>query len=189
MAKSKSRRKPRPRTSAKPKPRTEAKPIAPKRTVNLAKLLTSVLVCEAVGVVGSLFVLITQPSWYNIIGESFFTPPALFFEPIWVVLYLLMGVAGYMIWTQAKVNKQARGALILFTLQLMLNFAWTATFFGKHMAFDGLVAVVLLWITLLGTMVWFWNFSKKAAALMFPYFAWVIFALILNIYIVLLNGM
>ena len=156
--------------------------------LDVGKLLASVLICEAVGVAGSLFTVVSLSSWYNVLNKPLFAPPNWIFAPLWVVLYLLMGVAGYLIWKAVRTNKKARIALILFTLQLMLNFSWTAIFFGQRLAIGGLVVISMLWIVLLATIIAFYRVSWRPAVLLMPYFIWVIFAMVVNIYIVMLNA-
>ncbi len=154
---------------------------------DLPKLLASILICEGVGTVGSLLTMVSNPSWFNVLDKPFFAPPYSICIPIWIILYLLMGISAYIVWKKAVSNKQARIALLVFTVQLALNLLWTYYFFSQHAAVAGFVAVILLWIAILATVVWFWHVSKKAALLLLPYFIWIIFAMIVNIYVLLLN--
>ena len=168
--------------------RKGVKKIRSAEKLDIRKLLVSVLICESVGVAGSLFTVVSLSSWYNALNKPFFAPPNWMFAPLWVILYFLMGIAGYLIWKSVKSNPKARIALILFTLQLMLNFSWTAIFFGQRLAVGGLVVISMLWVVLLATIIAFYRVAWRPAVLLMPYFIWVIFAMVVNIYIVLLNA-
>ena len=79
-------------------------------------------------------------TWYPTINKPSFTPPNWLFGPVWTVLYVLMGVAAWRVWCNAR--RPARGPLMLFAVQLALNLAWSVVFFGAH-RIGGAVAVIV----------------------------------------------
>jgi tryptophan-rich sensory protein len=102
---------------------------------------------------------------------------------VWTVLYVMMGVAAWLVWRAGD----ARVALGIFAVQLVLNMAWSILFFGMKSPISGLVCIVLLWVAIAATI---WAFRRKsgvAALLLVPYLAWVSYATTLNGGIVALN--
>jgi translocator protein len=101
------------------------------------------------------------------------------FGPAWGTLYLLMGVAAWLVWREG-VTRQSALALGLFAAQLGLNFAWSLIFFGQQRLGIALLEIAVLWLTILLTMLAFWRVRRPAGALLAPYLAWVSFASYLN---------
>jgi tryptophan-rich sensory protein len=77
--------------------------------------------------------------------------------------------------------------MILFSIQLALNFFWSVIFFGLHLPLAAFIEIIFLWISIALLIVDFWKYSKPAALLLVPYVCWVSFASILNLFVVLLN--
>jgi tryptophan-rich sensory protein len=151
------------------------------------KLLICIVVCEVVGILGSIFTLPSIPTWYASLNKPFFNPPSWLFGPVWTTLYLFMGVSMYLVWKKGFKNKNARIALAVFLAQLGLNFLWSLIFFGLHLPALALVDIIFLWIFIALTTLKFSKISKPASYLLCPYLAWVTFASALNIAIVKLN--
>ncbi len=148
------------------------------------KLITSVFICEVVGISGSIFTFNSISSWYMFLNKPFFNPPNWIFGPVWTILYLLMGVSLYYILVKGGKN---RIPLLYFSAQLILNFLWTLIFFGLHSPKIALFEIILLWISILFTMFNFYKVSKPAGIILTPYILWVSFAFLLNLFIVVLN--
>ncbi|WP_134669392.1 TspO/MBR family protein [Halorussus marinus] len=157
------------------------------RSVEWLALAASVLVCELAGVVPSLLTADDVATWYPTLAKPAFTPPSWVFGPVWTVLYLLMGVALYLAW-RGGTGRRRRIALGAFAVQLVLNAAWTLTFFGARELLGGLVVIVALVATILATMAAFARIDRRAAALLAPYLLWVGYATALNYEIWRLNG-
>jgi len=119
-------------------------------------------------------------TWYADLSKPSFTPPDWAFGVVWPILYVMMGISAFLIWNKGIGSKQARVALGLFILQLILNSLWTPIFFGLNMMALALVEIVLLWVAILITIFAFWRISKTAAYLLIPYILWVSFAIVLN---------
>ncbi len=150
----------------------------------MARLAASVAVCEAAGVIGSAFTISAIPAWYASLQKPWFTPPNWLFAPVWLALYFLMGVTLYLLWLK---RPQSKAALVAFGIQLSLNVAWSAVFFGAHELFYGFVVIATLWLTILATIALSYRVSRSASALLVPYISWVTIASALNYYVWILN--
>lgn len=153
----------------------------------VAALVGWVFLCFSAAWIGSAFTLPQIPTWYAQLNKPSFNPPNWIFGPVWSTLYLLMAVAAWLVWRRAGWST-ARVALGLFCFQLMLNTVWSILFFGLESPATSAVDVVLLWVTILATIIGFWRYDRVAACLLVPYLAWVGFASVLNFTIVAMNS-
>lgn len=155
---------------------------------NIVRLIAACGVSLSAGLIGSLAVTGGGfTSWYAAIEKPGFTPPSWVFGPVWTVLYLLMGIAAFLVWRRGLGSQFVKGALIWFLVQLALNAAWTPVFFGLHRIGLALLVIVLLWIAIVVTMFHFFRVSTWAGWLFVPYLLWVSFATVLNAAIWRLN--
>jgi len=154
--------------------------------IKIVNLIIAILVCQAAGLVGSLFTAPAIPNWYAGLNKPSLRPPNWLFAPIWTTLYALMGVSLFLVW-QKKKGKEAKQALTFFFIQLVLNSLWSIIFFGLRSPQWALIEIVVLWLFILLTMIKFYRLSKPAGWLFLPYLLWVTFAVILNFNIVRLN--
>lgn len=155
------------------------------RRSNLVRFVSSVVVCEAAGIVGSVFTISAIPGWYAALQKPWFTPPNWLFAPVWLALYFLMGATLYLLWGK---RPQSGAALAAFGVQLVLNVAWSAVFFGAHELLYGFVIIAALWLAILVTVALSYRVSRTAAALLIPYILWVTVASALNYYVWVLNA-
>jgi benzodiazapine receptor len=153
------------------------------------KLLGCLAVSFFVALAGTLVTTPAIPTWYTSLNKPGFSPPNWVFGPVWTVLYVAMAFALYLIITSTGKKNQEKvpSAQTLFFLQLILNFLWSLVFFGFHFILIGLVIIILLWCAILATIINFQNISKIAAYLLYPYLAWVSFAILLNYFVFVLN--
>ena len=129
----------------------------------------------AAALIGGLGVAGTADEYQNLSQPSW-APPSWLFGPVWTVLYVLIAVAGWLVWQRTGWT----AALTVYAAQLVLNAAWTPIFFGFGRYGLALVDIVLMWV-LIGLTIWLFHpISKVAAALLLPYWAWVTFATALN---------
>lgn len=112
-----------------------------------------------------------------------FAPPSWVFGPVWSVLYLLIAIAGWLVWRRMGLDR----AMVPYAAQLVLNAAWTPLFFAGGWYGAALVEIVVLIAAVAWTIAAFWPRSRPAAALLLPYLAWVGFAAALNAAIWALN--
>lgn len=152
---------------------------------NTFKLIISIILPQLIGGVGALVTISSVGSWYQTIEKPFFTPPSWVFGPAWTTLYLLMGIALFLIWKSDHPSKKT--ALWLFGIQLVLNGIWSPAFFGLESPILGLVVIVPLWILIVVCIKVFFPIHKTASYLMVPYLLWVSFATALNAGIWYLN--
>lgn len=120
---------------------------------------------------GTFYQQLARPGW---------APPGWLFAPVWTALYLMMGLAAWLVWKQRGL-RAARGALTLFVTQLAANALWTWLFFAWQCGGLAFVEILLLWALILGTLIVFWRIRPLAGALLLPYLAWVTFAAALNL--------
>jgi translocator protein len=142
-------------------------------------------VCLAVMAIGGAVTSTTVDTWYQTLEKPDFAPPDWVFGPVWTVLYIMIAVAGWLVWRRAGIGNLAQG---LFAAQLALNLAWTVLFFGMTWIGVAFVEIVILWIAIAATTKSFWGISKTAAVLFLPYLLWVAYAAVLNGAIWVLNG-
>lgn len=155
---------------------------------NIFKLVASIIICEGAGIMGAVF---TQPSvnlWYYYLKKPAFSPPNSVFFPVWTLLYLLMGITLYRIWTKKNAKNLKNKAYVAFFVQLALNAIWSLIFFGLRSPLSGFFIIIILWVAILETIKRIYPLDKVAAQLLYPYLAWVSFATYLNLSIVLLNS-
>ena len=152
-----------------------------KSKFNGKRLLGSILICELAGMLGSIFTVLSVKTWYvtDLIKPSF-NPPSWIFGPVWTTLFLLMGIALYLVWQKKKISGW-------FWIQLGLNILWSGLFFGLRRPDWAFLEIIILWAAILKTILEFAKVDKKAARLLWPYLLWVSFASILNLAIMRLN--
>jgi len=154
--------------------------------MNIIKLITTIGLCLLAGGIGSLATMPAINSWYVTLNKPSFSPPNWLFGPVWTALYILMGIAAYLIWREAG-SKNIKGALIIFVMQLLLNIFWSLIFFGLRQPGWALGEIIVMWMAILATILAFYPISKIATGLLIPYLLWVTFASFLNLMIVRLN--
>ena len=154
---------------------------------DVLKLVIAVAVCQAAGLLGSLFTTPAIPVWYAVLHKPAFAPPNWVFGPVWIALFVLMAVAAFLVWRRGWGLASVRLGLGVFAVHLVLNVAWSACFFGLRSPGAGFAEIVVLWLAIVATMVAFGRVSRAATALLVPYILWVSFAAALNYRIFMLN--
>ena len=132
------------------------------------KLIISIALCLGAGFLGGLITTPKIATWYDSLTKPFFTPPAWVFGPVWTALYLLMGISLYLVWIQEEKNYKTKAAWQIFIIQLLLNIAWSAAFFGFESPIAGLVVIIILWVVIIGTIYIFKQVSTWASYLLIP---------------------
>ncbi len=154
---------------------------------NTSKLIVAIVVSELAGVIGSLFTFSSVTSWYAGIVKPALNPPSWVFGPVWTILYLLMGIAAFLIWRNGWEKKEVRAALGVFFIQLVLNASWSVIFFGLQDPGAALLEIIFLWLAIIATIAAFSKISRPAVWLLVPYILWVSLAAYLNYSIWILN--
>lgn len=148
-------------------------------------LLLFIVVCIAAGGLGSFATASQIPTWYASINKPIWTPPNWLFAPVWTTLYIMMGVAAWLVWRKGP-SLRSR-PLMYFWLQLALNTLWSFVFFSWESPGLAFVEILLLWTFIAATIRSFQKQSALAAVLLIPYLGWVSFASLLNFAIWRLN--
>jgi len=152
------------------------------------RIIYVVAICLAVGYLSSLVTAESVKTWYPTLKKPFFNPPNWIFAPVWSLLYVLMGIAGGLVWNQLENNRElVKKGLFFFTAQLLLNAMWSYLFFGLHNILLAVIEIILLWLIVFETYLIFKKIDKTAAKLFIPYILWISFATILTIFIYILN--
>jgi len=144
------------------------------------KLIAAIMFSLIVGSLGSLVTTTGPGSWYTSLEKPFFAPPNWVFAPVWITLFILMGIALYLVWQCGTDNRDVQIALGIFGVQFILNVIWSFLFFGLQSPLLGLIDIILLWIMIAATIGAFYRVKKSAAYLLLPYIAWVTLAAALN---------
>ena len=156
-------------------------------------LFVSVLVCQLSGIIAAYWTIPSLFTWYPNLQKPVFTPPNWVFAPVWTLLYLLMGISLYLIWRELYLNKKKIDkssisfALEIFAIQLLFNIWWPVIFFGLNAPFTGMAEMAILLILIIITIVSFLRINRVSAYLLIPYILWTVYALVINISIVILN--
>jgi benzodiazapine receptor len=159
----------------------------PKMWVDIAALIIAVAIPLAVGCTGTAVGGGGQSVWYKELNKPSWIPPDWLFPVMWTALYVLMGIASWLIWKEGGFEGQSY-PLAAYFFQLLLNFLWTPIFFGLRRPDLGLVEIVVLWLAIAVTIYLFWHVNTIAAYLLVPYILWVTVAIALNWYIWMYNG-
>lgn len=177
---------------------------------NSIKFLLSIIICELAGAVGSIFTIPSINGWYITLNKTTLNPPNWVFGPVWTMLFLLMGISLYLVWSKKfiveynlKTSKikawnpwfqkfwsgswQKINVILIFATQLFLNILWSIIFFGLHQPGVAFFELLMLWVAILYTIMNFYRISKPASYLLIPYILWVTFAGFLNYSIWMLN--
>ncbi len=144
------------------------------------KLAAAVLFCVIVGSLGSLVTITGPGSWYSTLAKPFFAPPNWVFAPVWITLFVLMGISLYIVWESGTGKRDVKLAIGLFGVQFALNVIWSFLFFGLESPLLGFIDILLLWVMIAATILAFYRVKKGAAYLLIPYIAWVSLASALN---------
>jgi tryptophan-rich sensory protein len=139
-------------------------------------LLGFIAACLLAALTGAVF---RPGDWYERLIKPSWRPPNQLFAPVWSVLYLMIAISGWLIWRQAGFVGTTP-PLAIYALQLVLNAAWTPLVFGLHRIDLGFFDIVLVWLSIVATIVLFYPIHLVAAMLLLPYLAWITFAAALN---------
>ncbi len=139
--------------------------------------------------VGIIAGLLTRDSMetFSSLNKPPLSPPGILFPIVWTILYTLMGIASFLVYTSGKEKEEINSALTIYFLQLAVNFFWSIFFFNLEWYIFSFFWLVLLWVLIFYTIRLFYPISNTAAYLLIPYLFWVTFAGYLNLGIAALN--
>ena len=124
--------------------------------------------------------------WYKNLKKATFTPPSYVFGIVWPILYTLMAVSTYLVWSNKKCYPYCP-AITFFMIQLFFNLIWTTLFFKLNMPKLALLDTVLILGFTIFTFKKYFKINKIAAYILIPYIMWLCLAFILNAYIIIYN--
>jgi benzodiazapine receptor len=154
---------------------------------NIVKGIISIAIPLLIGATSGFFTVTGVDSWYQTINKPSWNPPNWIFGPVWTTLYVMMGIALFLVWKEDISSELKKIAVTFFIVQLVLNFFWSFIFFNQQQPGWALVEIAVLWVFILLTIFAFAQVNKTAAWLLVPYISWVSFATILNYTIWQLN--
>ena len=157
------------------------------KSMSYKRLIISLALPQLAGIVGAFFTSPAIPGWYANLIKPSFSPPNWLFGPVWITLYILMGISVYLIWQKIKQNKKAVGTLWLFWTHLFFNAIWSIIFFGLQNPGLAFINIIIIWLMIVVLIIKFWRINRWAAYLLIPYLLWVSFASALNCFIWYLN--
>lgn len=152
----------------------------------IVKLLISLGITFFAGAVGSFFTFPAISTWYATLNKPTFSPPNFLFGPVWTILYILMGVALFLVWSDNS-KKKKLDAMLSYGFQIALNALWSIVFFGLKNPLLAVAVIIALWVMILLTIINFYKINKTAGLMLVPYILWVSFASLLNIFVAILN--
>lgn len=155
--------------------------------IDVKKFIISMIIPFIAGGIGSYATYPQIITWYASLVKPSFQPPNSLFGPVWTVLYITMGLALYLIWTDKASATKKKASYSIFGIQLFLNTLWSIVFFGMNSPIGGLIVILPLWLTIIFMIKEFSKIHKGAAAMMVPYLLWVTFASFLNTMVFILN--
>ena len=139
------------------------------------------IISLSIGYAGSYFTRSSIETWLKTLRKPSFYPPKWIFPLVWTILYIMIGVSAYLIWSKDEgFSSKHETAWTVFFLQMVLNYAWTPLFFGMHLIFMALVDVILMEVFILFNIYYFYQIDNLAAYLLIPYAIWVIIATAIN---------
>ena len=156
----------------------------------MKKSLKHLILCLAIPLaVGGVSAFLTRDGMeqFQELNKPPLTPPGWVFPIAWTILYLMMGLASYLVWKSGGPRHAVRGALILYGIQLGFNFFWSILFFNMGRYLFAFFWLIALWVLILATALRFDRLSRTAGCLMMPYLIWVAFAGYLNYGVYLMN--
>ncbi len=157
--------------------------IVNERWKKILGLLGWLVITGLVAAFGSQF---ESGPWYDALEKPSWTPPSWLFGPVWTVLYILMAVAAWLVWSKHR-SEGAPLALGLYIVHLLFNGAWSWIFFGLEMPGLALLDIIVLWVMIVVLIVLFYRYRPMAGWLLIPYLLWVSYATALNLAIWSMN--
>ena len=149
------------------------------KSVNWKVLLVCLAIVYFVAFIGSLFTnSAVKSAWYEQIKPGI-TPPNWVFPVVWNILFFLIALSLYFVWTSRK-NKNKKLTAVVYLLNFNFNMLWSLLYFGLRNPLSAFYQIIVLWLSILLMIVYTWRIDRKAGYLLILYLLWVSFASILN---------
>ena len=133
---------------------------------------------------GSFATNLYKEPWYSEVAKPSFNPPDWIFAPVWIILYIAMSVAIWLIWINPK---RVEKIIYIYFIHLLINGSWSIFFFGLHLILVSLLVIVIIIFFVVWLIKIYYPINKLSSFLMVPYLIWLSYAFVLNFYIFILN--
>lgn len=150
-------------------------------------LIANLAISLGVGLLSALLTMNSMKAVYADLNKPPLSPPSWVFGVVWTILFLLMGISAYLVYTSDANADRKRNALVVYGVQLVFNLLWSIFFFDWQWYWFSFAWLIVLWFLILTMIVMFSNISRKAALLQIPYLLWVTFAGYLTAGVAMLN--
>uniref|UniRef100_UPI003FF095E6 TspO/MBR family protein n=1 Tax=Candidatus Fimivicinus sp. TaxID=3056640 RepID=UPI003FF095E6 len=150
-------------------------------------LIANLAISMGVGLLSVVLTMNSMKEVYAELNKPPLSPPAWVFGVVWTILFLLMGISAYLVYTSDANADRKRNALVVYGVQLIFNLLWSVFFFDRQWYWFSFAWLIVLWFLILTMIVMFSNISRKAALLQIPYLLWVTFAGYLTAGVAMLN--
>ncbi|MCX2575458.1 TspO/MBR family protein [Pedobacter sandarakinus] len=150
-------------------------------------LIVNILLTLSIGAAGGWATSTSVKTWYKDLNKPGFNPPDWLFGPVWTTLYILIGIAAYLVWTKRDTITHFPRTVAIYLIQLILNLAWSFIFFYLHEIDFALAEMLIMLAVIIVNAAMFYKVDKVAGLLFIPYILWVSFASILTYNILTLN--
>ena len=155
----------------------------------ILRIVVVVITCLTIGYLSGMETREQINTWFPTLIKPIFNPPNWIFGPVWTALYIMMGVAGGLVWNRLDEQPElVKKAFLFFIIQLALNALWSYLFFSMQNPLLALIEIVVLLLMIFETYTHFKKIDRIAGLLFIPYLLWVSFATILNASIWWLNS-
>jgi len=149
--------------------------------------IINIAITLGVGALGGWATAQSVKTWYPTLNKPSFNPPNWLFAPVWTTLYILIGIAAYLVWIKRDKIVHFPRTVAIYLIQLILNLGWSFIFFYRHEIGFALAEIILLLIFIVINASMFYKINKWAVYIFIPYFLWVSFATFLTYNIFILN--
>lgn len=154
---------------------------------NIADIIIFILSAELAGAASAAFSG-SFTDFFDKYKEPPLLPPSWLFPVVWIILYALMGISAYLVYSSGEDSTAIKKALNIYWLQLALNFSWSIVFFRFELLWVAVAVILALLICIIIMITRFWKIRPSAALINIPYLLWVAFASYLNIAIAVINS-
>jgi benzodiazapine receptor len=154
---------------------------------NFPAFIVNLLIPMSVGALGGFLTQESVKTWYLTINKPSFTPPNWAFPTVWTSLFVIIGIASYLVWQKRRFIEHLPRVAAIYAMQLLLNLMWSFFFFYSHQIDAAFyeILVLLTMIAINGSV--FYKIDKRAGLLFIPYFLWVSYATVLTFTIMRMN--
>ena len=150
----------------------------------LLSFLLFVIITYSASAIGGLATIKFKESWYSMLVMPAYNPPDWVFAPVWTTLYLIMTIAIWKFWHS---KNRDIDTIYIYIVHLIFNTTWSIVFFVFHKITLALIVLIILILLIIVLILRFKRVNLLSYYLMIPYLLWCLFALLLNVSLIILN--